>query len=439
MLITFKSADISAHNLDALPAVAIHKQQNRVRPHTLSHPAKPNSASLSSFVSSARRRPNTANPVRVAKPPVAADYALRVETRRRSRSGGALCHRIGVSICAESKRRQGCRACGIQHCHFGAAIASPAICITLSCVLQPGPTTRLFCAQSTYNGHFYSQAPVRYSPRSYRSKSSTFRPESRTSLRYGAFRGTPATPPVGRSGARPRETPYIQLWNSGVVIAPHAAREEKIGWVRRFRRIRILPTRLFFVRFVPHATDCHRAHRDCRDEAGFTARLFALGNLGTRLRSEHWGVPGQCLRLMSRNTLHSTPSFRRRSCTLLQQHCKSKAGPSGQKFRVASWLHSALFLPRPFFCSAVDCQPADIQLVNFCVYLPVIEFSGAGRLSGVRRAPIDRICLSSAQNPAITCASTAPKIGKAERELGPLLCGQRGKRIWLSCASNAAV
>jgi hypothetical protein len=194
------------------------------------------------------------------------------------------------------------------------------------------------------------------------------------------FSGHACYAPCGGSGARPRETPYIQLWNSGVVIAPHAAREEKIGWVRRFRRIHILPTRLFFVRFVPHATDCHRAHRDCGDEAGFTARHFALGNLGTRLRSEHWGVPGQCLRLMSRNTLHSTPSFRRRSCTLLQQHCKSKAGPSGQKFRVASWLHSALFLPRPFFCSAVDCQPADIQLVNFCVYLPVIEFSGAGRL-----------------------------------------------------------
>jgi len=60
------------------------------------------------------------------------------------------------SDCRGVEETAGCRACGVQHCHFGAVIASTAICITLSWILQPGPTTRLFCAESSYNAPFYS-------------------------------------------------------------------------------------------------------------------------------------------------------------------------------------------------------------------------------------------------------------------------------------------
>jgi hypothetical protein len=52
-----------------------------------------------------------------------------------------------------------------------------------------------------------------------------------------------------------------------------------------------------------------RVYRDCGDEAGFTARLFALGNLGTRLRSEHCGVSGHAPHSNQQNAPYSTLSL----------------------------------------------------------------------------------------------------------------------------------
>jgi len=47
---------------------------------------------------------------------------------------------------------------------------------------------------------------------------------------------------------------------------------------------------------------------------------FSLGNLGTRLRSEHWGIQGQCPHPSRQSALRSTPSFRRRSCISLARN-----------------------------------------------------------------------------------------------------------------------
>jgi len=86
MLITFKSADISAHNLDTFPAAAIHKRQSRVRPRT----APPSfaqsciSVELRFLGSSAA----SAAIARLSLPPVASHYAFNISARLGTRSVG---------------------------------------------------------------------------------------------------------------------------------------------------------------------------------------------------------------------------------------------------------------------------------------------------------------------------------------------------------------